>query len=179
MLDWALGGVVVLIIAGALFTLVWWLRLRWLHGLSGRFDCALKLGRSEEAWALGVGRYFGERLQWYRSFSLNFRPQHTWARTSVIVTDSRRPSMVEASALYDDQQIITLQARGSAAVEDSWQVAVPQASVTGLLSWLEAAPPGEGHYRLVGGVESGSLPQAGSEGSRPESRPEARGPESV
>lgn len=167
MRDWALAIMVVIVVAVALLLLAWWVRLRWLNGLSGRFECALKVGGAEDAWALGVGRYYGEQLQWYRAFSLAFRPRHAWRRTEVILSDSRRPSVMEASALYDDQQIITLQLRSGAEARGLgryWQVAVPIAAVTGLLSWLEAAAPGEGDYRLSAGPA-----EPGAEWRRPES----------
>ncbi len=54
----------------------------------------------------------------------------------------REPDPIESVLLYDDQRILRLELSDGRSVE----VAMAVASLTGLLSWLESAPPGA-HYR--------------------------------
>jgi hypothetical protein len=124
-------------------------RRRWLARAGGAFECSARLRTSNPSggWALGVARYNGEMLEWFRFFSYAFRPRLEMRRTEVQVVDSRAPDPIEALALYEGQRVVTLAGRGSAeagpaAAQRRWELAMDQDSLTGLLSWLEAAPPG-------------------------------------
>ena len=91
---------------------------------------------------LGVARYREHELQWFPSFSLSLWPRLRFDRTDVRVRDQRRPSTEEAGLLFDAERIIALDGpRGEV------ELAMAAESLTGLLSWLEAAPPGM-RYRL-------------------------------
>ena len=74
-MEWLVG----LEVAVALLALVvvvpllgLYLRRRWLSAKGGVFDCALRLHNSGPGtgWATGLCRYEGERLEWFRTFSL-------------------------------------------------------------------------------------------------------------
>lgn len=88
-------------------------------------------------WVLGVGRYSGERLEWFRVFSLAPRPKRVWERESLSYDGSREPFGAEQMSLYPDHVVIRCQVC-SRAVE----LAMSPASLTGFQSWLEAKPPG-------------------------------------
>lgn len=88
-------------------------------------------------WVLGVGRYSGERLEWFRVFSLAPRPKRVWERESLSYDGSREPFGAEQMSLYPDHVVIRCQV-SSRAVE----LAMSPASLTGFQSWLEAKPPG-------------------------------------
>ena len=44
--------------------------------------------RAGRGWLLGLGRYSGETLEWFRIFSLSPRPKRAWER-SVLTYDGR------------------------------------------------------------------------------------------
>ncbi|WP_134766258.1 DUF2550 domain-containing protein [Nocardioides sp. 1609] len=88
-------------------------------------------------WVLGVGRYSGERLEWFRLFSLSPRPKRVWAREALSYDGRRAPLGTEQMSLYPDHVVIVCQ---SAAGEV--ELALGAASLTGFQSWLEARPPG-------------------------------------
>src|SRR6476469_4756703 len=77
-------------------------RRRWLARQGGTFECSARLRVSHPSggWALGVARYNGERLEWFRFFSYAVRPRLSLRRTDVRVVDSRDPDPVQALALY-------------------------------------------------------------------------------
>ena len=137
---------VVVLVALAVFLLA--VRRRWLARQGGAFECSarLRLANPDSApttkgWALGVARYNGEMLEWFRFFSYAFRPRFSFRRAEVRVVDHRDPDPIEAMALYQGQRVVTLAAPQQVA-DTRWELAMDPESITGLLSWLESAPPG-------------------------------------
>lgn len=114
-------------------------RRRWLSRSGGTFECSLRLRTSTPGagWVLGVGRYNGGRLEWFRFFSFSVRPRHTFPRGEVRVVETRDPDPVEAVSLTADSRVLALEV-GS----QTRELAMSEDSVLGLLAWLEAAPPG-------------------------------------
>ena len=114
-------------------------RRRWLARSGGTFECSLRL-RSAVAgagWVLGVGRYHGGQLEWFRFFSFSVRPRETFPRGQVRVVDSREPDAIEAVSLTAESRILALEVG-----PQTRELAMSEDSVVGLLAWLEAAPPG-------------------------------------
>ncbi len=137
--------VVVVVLALALIVLAG--RRRWLARKGGTFECSLRLHNATPGtgWVLGVARYSGEMLEWYRFFSYRFAPRKSFPRYRVRVLASRAPDAVEAVALYSGQQVVELvedESSGHASGPEQWELAMSGDSLTGLMSWLEAAPPG-------------------------------------
>lgn len=123
-------------------------RRRWLAREGGTFECSVRLRTTTPGagWVLGVARYAGDQLEWFRFFSYAARPRKRFRRGEVLVVETRDPDAVEALALYAGQRIVTLEEhRGDRVV--STDLAMGAESVTGLLSWLEAAPPGRTRRR--------------------------------
>ena len=118
-------------------------RRRLLARDGGTFECSLRLhaGPPGSGWMLGVGRYEEGLLQWFRFFSYSWRPHTSFSRRDVRVLETRDPDPVEAVALYAEQRIVRFQIGGAEGAEH-WELAMSPDSLTGLLSWLEAAPPG-------------------------------------
>jgi hypothetical protein len=116
-------------------------RRRWLARQGGTFECSLRLRSTTPGagWVLGVGRYNEENLEWFRFFSFSLKPRRSFVRTAVSVSEIREPDPVEAVSLYAGQVIVRL--HGTTSVGE-WQLAMEPDSLTGMLSWLEAAPPG-------------------------------------
>lgn len=147
-IDWLLVTelIAVALIVLLLLPILWLIaRRRWLSRQGGLFDCSLRLSTTTPGtgWVLGVARYSGERLEWFRAFSLSLRPRLVFRRNETWAGAQRRPDAIEAVLLYADQRIIRLET----AAGGSWEVAMVEESLTGLLSWLEAAPPGMAYRR--------------------------------
>jgi len=134
-------GVLAALFAVSLFMLA--ARRRWLDRLGGTFNCSLRLRmRTPGAgWVLGVGRYSEGILEWFRYFSYSLRPRMVFPRRNVRVLETRMPDPVEAVALNADEKVLRIEMHDGRA-ESQWELAMGQGSLTGLLSWLEAAPPG-------------------------------------
>ena len=115
-------------------------RRRWLSRQGGLFDCSLRLSTKTPGagWALGVARYSGDNLEWFRVFSPSLRPRLIFPRSVSHAGAQRDPDAIESVALTFEQRILTME------VDDgqSWELAMATASLTGLLSWLESSPPG-------------------------------------
>jgi len=114
-------------------------RRRWLSRAGGVFDCSLRLTTATPGagWALGVARYSGDNLEWFRVFSPSLRPKVIFPRSISHAGAQRDPDPIEALTLAD-QRILAMEFTDG----DSWELAMSVASLTGLLSWLESAPPG-------------------------------------
>jgi hypothetical protein len=88
-------------------------------------------------WLLGIGRYSGETLEWFRIFSLSPSPKRSWQRTGLAYVSSRVPEGLEEVALYPDHVIVVCQAQ-NALVE----LAMSAQSLIGFQAWLESRNPG-------------------------------------
>jgi hypothetical protein len=128
----------VVVAAGLLFLAVS-LRRRWLSRAGGATDMSLRLKpRSQgRGWVLGVCRYDGDDLEWFRVFSLSTRPRRRLTRRELEVVRRRKASGPEAMALMKGMEVLELSS-GGARVE----IALDPSAVTGLLAWLESRPPG-------------------------------------
>jgi hypothetical protein len=62
-------------------------------------------------------------------------------RLNVRVLETRIPDPVEAVALKTGEKVLRIEIHDGH-TEAEWELAMSQDSLTGLLSWLEAAPPG-------------------------------------
>ncbi len=150
-MEWGSVLVVVCVIAAlALPFIGLYVRRRWLTGQGGLFDCAYRTseGVPGSGWVLGLARYSGEELQWFRAMSLSWRPSHRFQRELTSYQHQRPASGLEAVVLFDESRIVTLRDRMTGREH---ALAMDRDSVMGLMSWLESAPPGS-HY--VPGADS-------------------------
>ena len=133
-------GSLVLLIALSLILLA--LRQRWLNRMGGNFECSLRLRVTTPGagWVLGVCRYSEGILEWFRFFSYSPKPRLVFARSELRVLETRDPDPIEAVALSSDQTVVRVAVPGQP--DQFWELAMSAESLTGLLSWLEAAPPG-------------------------------------
>ncbi|HET6654261.1 MAG TPA: DUF2550 domain-containing protein [Nocardioides sp.] len=133
-------------IAGALLLLVLVygivlvVRRRWIsrHGGTFEFSVRVRSARAGRGWVLGVGRYSGGDLEWFRIFSLNPRPKLTFRRSDLEYTGRREPLGVESYSLYSGHIVVTCRTPTG-----PLEVAMSPEALTGFLAWLEAAPPGQ------------------------------------
>ncbi len=115
------------------------LRRRLISRQGGTFDCSMRLRDATQGkgWVLGIGRYRGEHLQWYRVFSLALRPRRQLSRRDLHVLDRRDPRGPETFALLAGAVVVRCR-DASGPVE----LAMGPDTLTGFLAWLESSPPG-------------------------------------
>ncbi|UAL28462.1 DUF2550 domain-containing protein [Nocardioides rotundus] len=138
---WALvldiiGGILLLVL---LFGIALVVRRRALERNGGTFELSYRVRstRAGRGWLLGIGRYQGEELEWFRMFSLAPRPKRVWHRADLEYAGRREPTGAEQISLYADHVVVSV-----ATVGDHLELAMSPASLTGFQSWLEAMPPG-------------------------------------
>jgi hypothetical protein len=114
-------------------------RRRWLSREGGAIEMSLRLKpRSQgRGWVLGVGRYAGDDLQWFRVFSLSPRPRRTLSRRDLEVKRRRSPTGPEAMALLKGMEVVELRSGGSPV-----EIGLEPSAITGFLAWMESQPPG-------------------------------------
>jgi hypothetical protein len=114
-------------------------RRRWLSREGGAIEMSLRLKpRSQgRGWVLGLGRFVGDELQWFRVFSLSTRPRRTLTRRALEVRQRRSPTGPEAMALIKGMEVVELRSAGARV-----EIALDIAAMTGFLAWLESQPPG-------------------------------------
>ena len=132
----AIAAVLVLVLLYGVALVV---RRRVLSRNGGTFELSYRV-RTEKAgrgWLLGIGRYSGDRLEWFRIFSLWPRPKHYWRRSELSYAGQREPEGVERMSLFGDHVVVTCSSpRGDI------ELAMSPSSLMGFQAWLEAAPPG-------------------------------------
>lgn len=135
------GGLLLLVLLYGVALIV---RRRVLSRNGGTFELSYRV-RPEKAgrgWLLGLGRYSGENLEWFRIFSLSPRPKRTWARSGLGYDGRREPAGVEQMSLYPDHVVICCHT-----AEGKIELAMGPSSLMGFQAWLEAAPPGSARLR--------------------------------
>lgn len=132
----AAGALLVLVLVYGLALVV---RRRLLSRHGGTFELSYRV-RSERAgrgWLLGLGRYSGEQLEWFRIFSLSPRPKRTWRRGSLDYAGRRDPEGTERMSLYPEHTVVRC-----TSTDGDLELAMAPSSLMGFQAWLEAAPPG-------------------------------------
>jgi len=140
---WVLDVLVGIVVLGLLGLGLLALRRRFITSRGGTFDCSLRLqgrGPHGKGWVLGIGRYNGDQLEWYRVFSYSTRPRRVFVRRALQVLDSREPTGVEVFSVLAGAVVVRCR-------DDAGPVelAMKPDSLTGFLSWTESAPPGTSH----------------------------------
>jgi hypothetical protein len=132
----AAGVVLLLVICYGLLLVV---RRRVLSRHGGTFELSVRVRSSQagRGWVLGVGRYQGERLEWFRIFSPSPRPRRAWQRSQLEIIGQREPSSSEAFALYGGHVVVECRTRRGPV-----ELAMSPSALTGFSSWLESGPPG-------------------------------------
>lgn len=120
------------------------LRVHWLTRQGGSFECSVLLNADDpqHSWVLGVARYVGEDLEWFRYYAASTRPWFQLARGRCAVIQVREPGPDEVEALFPAHRVLELDYATTDGRAEHWQLAMSVESMTGLLAWLEASPPG-------------------------------------
>lgn len=137
-------GIVLLLVVVYFAALMVRRRLIARHG--GTFELAYRVRADKpgRGWLLGIGRYSGETLAWFRVFSLAPAPKRRWQRESLSYLSSRQPDSEEEIALYPGHLIVTCSYVSSAHPSAAPQVefAMASDSLIGFQAWLESRNPG-------------------------------------
>jgi hypothetical protein len=131
-------GVCVVALLVLLFVIFFRLRLLMVGGGTIRLQVRVSTMVPGRGWSTGVGQFVDDELRFHRMFSLAFRPKRVLDRSSLVVEESRRPEGPERLTM-PAQWCVLRCANGEAG---QIEIAMAESTVTGFLSWLEAAPPG-------------------------------------
>ncbi len=126
----------------------------------GTVECGLR--QPNGSWRLGVASYQSEELFWFGVFGVSMRPDEVFPRRDLTVVSRRLPSDAEASVLGTGMIVVECKLgeesnggpggsgspAGSGGRGGMVELAMGEAALTGLLAWLEAAPPGQFHDRV-------------------------------
>jgi hypothetical protein len=148
---WLLAAVlVVLVLAAAAIAA----RRYLLERGGGTVEAGLRKGNGP--WRLGVAAYQSEELHWFGVFGLSMRPDEIFPRRDLTLVARRLPSEAETASLGPGMIVVQCQlgegapdsaapdstAPDGTASDSTVELALAESALTGLLSWLEAAPPG-------------------------------------
>jgi Protein of unknown function (DUF2550) len=141
-LQWI--GIVVLLLVATLTTLFF--RRAAITRGGGTIDVSLRLTTlvTGRGWAHGLARFSGDDLRWYRVFSFSPRPRRVLSRREIAVQGRRQPDDVERLTMPADWVVVRCADRRS-----SVEIAMARTTLTGFLSWIEAAPPGAASRSLA------------------------------
>ena len=109
--------------------------------------------RPNGSWRLGVASYQREELCWFGALGVSMRPDVVFPRRDLTVVSRRLPSDAEAASLGPGMIVVECQLgedgessgpalAGPPGQRRTVELAMGEAALTGLLAWLEAAPPG-------------------------------------
>lgn len=134
----ALTIVVVVALLAAVMVVLFIGRLRAIAGRVGSFECAVRRG---SRWVPGIAAYTVHQLVWYDVVSLSRRPRHRWDRDELVIegrslrpVDEHGRVLSEARCRHHDEPL---------------EIAADPAAFEGLVSWLEASPPGARSHRVI------------------------------
>ena len=99
--------------------------------------------RAGRGWSYGIAQYENDRIDWYRIFSYAYRPAAVLTRRDLDVIGRRDAEGHEELALFSGWTIVECRF-GTGLVE----LAMSPDALTGFLSWIEGAPPGQNVSRV-------------------------------
>ena len=102
-------------------------------------ECGLR--RPGGSWRLGIASYQLDEFSWYRIFGFSMRPEVVFLRRDLAVVARRPLTEEEVTVLGPGRLVAECQLTGSGGVT-SVDLALAESALTGLLVWLEGAPPG-------------------------------------
>jgi len=134
-LEWIGIGVLILIVGLAVLFIRRALVVR--SGGTIRLHLRVSTVLHGRGWSPGFGHFVGDELRLYRMFSFAIRPKRVLARHGLAV-DRRRPPEGQERLIIPADWVILRCVSHHAPVE----IAMAKSTVTGFLSWMEAAAPG-------------------------------------
>lgn len=131
-------GIGIGVVAAVLLLIALFIR-REVIARGGSIEVSLRLSTYVDGrgWSPGIARFVGDELHWYRIFSLALRPRRVMNRQVFVIEQRRRPDAKEERALPGTAIVLSCLSQ-----REPVEIAMDEATVTGFMSWLEAAPPG-------------------------------------
>ena len=120
------------IIALVLLTGGFLVRLRYLAGQVGSFECAMRLPGGQR-WLSGVASFRLDSLQWYRLMSLSTRPSRVWRRLDLELSAAKRRR--------EQGRVVEVHCVDATAGPDGFDLAMMEESHSALVAWVESAAP--------------------------------------
>ena len=120
------------IIAFVLLTGGFLVRLRYLAGQVGSFECAMR-PRGAQRWLSGVASFRLDSLEWYRLMSLSTRPSRVWRRLDLELSAARRRR--------EQGRVVEVHCVDATAGSDGFDLAMMEESHSALVAWVESAAP--------------------------------------
>ncbi len=83
----------------------------------GTFACSVRVGSADngKGWAYGVGRYHGDRVEWFRIRSFSPRPRHVFVRRDLQLRGRRLPRAEEMHWIPTSAMIVECALAGHSA----------------------------------------------------------------
>ena len=138
--EWPLDVVVALLILALAYGACLMLRRRLIARHGGTFELSYRVRTAQpgRGWLLGVGRYSGSTLEWFRIFSISPSPKKVWQRTSLLYEGMRAAVGDEPYQLYPGHVVVACRT-----VEDTEvELAMSPRSLIGFQAWIESRTPG-------------------------------------
>lgn len=137
--QWLLDAAGLLLVLVLLYGGLLVLRRRVLSRHGGIFELSHRTAESApgKGWVLGLGRYSGDNLEWFRVFSLSPWPQHVWGRSRMSYDGRRDADERERHVLYPGHVVVAC-----TTPDGKVELALSAESLTGFQSWLESHTPG-------------------------------------
>ena len=115
----------------------------------GTVECGLRSPNG--SWRLGLASYRREELCWFGALGVSMRPDVVFPRRDLTVVSRRLPTDAEVASLGPGMIVVecrlgedteSVGPAGRSGRSRTVELAMGEATLTGLLAWLEAAPPG-------------------------------------
>lgn len=137
--QWLLDAAGLLLVLVLLYGGLLVLRRRVLSRHGGTFELSHRTAAAApgKGWVLGLGRYSGDNLEWFRIFSLSPWPKHVWGRSRMSYDGRRAADERERHVLYPGHVVVAC-----TTPDGKVELALSAESLTGLQAWLESHTPG-------------------------------------
>ena len=106
--QWLLDAAGLLLVLVLLYGGLLVLRRRVLSRHGGTFELSHRAARrrARRGWVLGLGRYSGDNLEWFRIFSLSPWPKRVWGRSRMSYDGRRDADEGERHVLYPGHVVV-------------------------------------------------------------------------
>jgi hypothetical protein len=131
-------GICVFVALALLFAVFFRRRLLMAGGGTIRLQVRVSTMVPGRGWSTGIGQFVGDELRFHRMFSFGVRPKRILDRGTLKVEQRRLPEGPERLTMPGHWVIVRC-----ATGLNQLEIAMAESTVTGFLSWLEAAPPGQ------------------------------------
>jgi hypothetical protein len=131
-------GICIVALFLVLFAIFFRQRLLMLGGGTIRLQVRVSTMVPGRGWSTGIGQFVGDELRFHRMFSFAVRPKRVLNRAGLTVEQRRLPEGPERLTMPGHWIVLRCRS-GTGELE----IAMAESTVTGFLSWLEAAAPGQ------------------------------------